>query len=78
MLSDDVNSNWYTKLNERFDLIIMRHVLEHFLDPLTVLKRIREVLSEDGVLYIAVPNNLNPTQDLEKVWFRVVHTYYFN
>lgn len=78
VLSDDVNSNWDTKLNERFDLLIMRHILEHFLDPLTVLKRIREVLSEDGVLYIAVPNNLNPTQDLEKVWFRVVHTYYFN
>lgn len=78
VLSDDVNANWDEQTDEKYDLVIMRHVLEHFLDPLTILKRVKNVLSENGTLYIAVPNNLNPTQNLEKIWFRVVHTYYFN
>ncbi|NOQ75665.1 MAG: methyltransferase domain-containing protein [Crocinitomix sp.] len=78
VLSDDVNSNWDEALTDKFGVIIMRHVLEHFLDPLLALKRIRETLSDTGILYIAVPNNLNPIQSLEKSWFRVVHTYYFN
>ena len=29
-------------------------------------------------MYLAVPNNLKPTKNLESRWFRVVHTYYFN
>ncbi|MFK8038657.1 MAG: class I SAM-dependent methyltransferase [Crocinitomicaceae bacterium] len=78
ILSDDVNANWDSKSTTKFDLIIMRHVLEHFLDPLAILKRVKNVLDEKGVLYIAVPNNLAPNQSLEKSWFRVVHTYYFN
>ena len=41
-------------------------------------KKIKASLSEDGLLYIAVPNNLRPTKNLETKWFRVVHTYYFN
>ena len=78
VLSDDVNANWDESATEKYDLVIMRHVLEHFLDPLAILKRVKNVMADNGVLYIAVPNNLNPTQNLEKIWFRVVHTYYFN
>lgn len=78
ILSGDVNTNWDNNSTNKFDLIIMRHVLEHFLDPLTILKRVNNILSENGIVYIAVPNNLKPIQSLEKSWFRVVHTYYFN
>ena len=77
-LSNDVNSNWTEQVTQPFDLIIMRHVLEHFLDPVEVLRRLRDVLSPDGLLYIAVPDSLNLALPLTDSFYRVVHTYYFN
>ncbi|SFZ92971.1 Methyltransferase domain-containing protein [Flaviramulus basaltis] len=76
IISDDVDTHWEANFAEKFDVVIMRHVLEHFLRPLEVLKKVQQVLSENGILYIAVPNNL-----LEKRsagWLRIAHTYYFN
>ena len=40
----------------QFDLIWMSHVLEHFNDPLAVLKKAYSLLPETGVLYIGVPD----------------------
>lgn len=78
ILSNDIDSNWENQCDEKFDLIIMRHVLEHFLDPISALKKVEHILNTNGIVYLAVPNNLNPTANLDKSWFRVVHTYYFN
>ena len=78
VISNDANSDWEKGSEGKYSLIILRHVLEHFLNPLEVLKKMHRSLSEDGLLYIAVPNNLLPTKNLESKWFRVVHTYYFN
>ena len=74
VISSDVDSDWEEGDSDKYDLVIMRHVLEHFLDPLAVMKKVRKVLSRDGLLYLAVPNNLKPTKNLEGRWFRVVHT----
>lgn len=41
---------------ERFDLIILSHVLEHMPDPLAELERLLFQLEPDGTLYIEVPN----------------------
>jgi len=78
ILGSDVDADWNDQLNYKFDIIIMRHVLEHFTDPVKIMKKVRNVLKPNGIVYIAVPNNLKPTQNLEKSWFRNVHTYYFN
>ena len=78
VISNDANSDWEKGNEGKYSLIILRHVLEHFLHPVEVLKKIQASLSNDGLLYIAVPNNLKPTKNLESKWFRVVHTYYFN
>lgn len=78
VLSSDVDSNWTQGRENYFDFVIMRHVLEHFSDPGAVLKKVSKVLSDEALLYIAVPNNLHPTTPLKTNWFRVVHTYYFN
>lgn len=43
-------------LPRKFDLIWMNHVLEHFKDPISALKKCYNLLSETGVLYIAVPD----------------------
>lgn len=77
LLAQDVDENWESNA-PKFDLIIMRHVLEHFLDPLTILRKVRGCLSEGGILYLAVPNAFNPSRPLQGFWFRTVHTYYFS
>ena len=40
---------------ERFDLVTLTHVLEHLLNPISVLQRLRHALA-DGVLLLEVPN----------------------
>lgn len=42
----------------KFDNICMFHVLEHVPDPGTVLRRCHDLLAPDGLLFIAVPNEL--------------------
>jgi SAM-dependent methyltransferase len=39
-----------------FDCILYPDVLEHLVDPWSVLKRHRELLSDDGVIIISIPN----------------------
>jgi SAM-dependent methyltransferase len=41
---------------ERFDLVILSQVLEHLLDPLHVLVKVRNLIKPEGVIAIAVPN----------------------
>lgn len=39
-----------------FDVIVMYHTLEHLPDPLDVLKEVKKLLREEGLLHISVPN----------------------
>lgn len=41
---------------ERFDTITMINVLEHVVDPLSALRKAAELLNDNGVLLIHVPN----------------------
>lgn len=43
-------------VENRFDVITISHVLEHLLDPATVLGLLRGHLAPDGILYVEVPN----------------------
>ncbi|MDH5445818.1 MAG: class I SAM-dependent methyltransferase [Gammaproteobacteria bacterium] len=40
----------------RFDLIYAHHVIEHLKDPMQRLNSFQNILNDDGVLYIGVPN----------------------
>ncbi|MCB1388315.1 MAG: class I SAM-dependent methyltransferase [Rhodobacteraceae bacterium] len=40
-----------------YDLIVFTHVLEHTLDPVLSLSNARDLLSENGIMSIEVPNN---------------------
>jgi len=42
--------------NLKFDLIFMSHTLEHLTNPIESLQQLRELLSHDGYLAIAVPD----------------------
>jgi len=78
VVATDVDSKWYELYPNKFDLIIMRHVLEHFLNPIESLKKTVSTLSPNGLLYLAVPNMMNPGGSLRRYWFRAAHTFYFS
>ena len=44
------------KENGKFDIITLWHVLEHFMNPVNELKKVRTLLNENGVCFIEVPN----------------------
>lgn len=77
-LSNDVFSGWEKSASGKYDFIIMRHVLEHFHEPFEVLQKAQQALSENGILYVAVPDSTHPTRSLRRDFFRVVHISYFS
>jgi SAM-dependent methyltransferase len=42
----------------RFEVITLFHVLEHVHDPRALLSRCRELLSRDGIIVMAIPNEI--------------------
>tara|TARA_Y100000590_G_scaffold9367_1_gene11531 strand:+ start:2120 stop:2944 length:825 start_codon:yes stop_codon:yes gene_type:complete len=42
--------------DEVFDVIWMSHVLEHLIEPMNFLKKIKNNLKNDGIFFIEVPN----------------------
>ena len=43
------------KLSRSADIVIYSHVLEHILDPITELTKLREIMKENSFLYIELP-----------------------
>jgi SAM-dependent methyltransferase len=54
-----------------FDLIRLSHVMEHMREPVRSLKVLRDWLTDDGILYIEVPNVLD--EAARKVRGRIFH-----
>lgn len=52
--------------NEKFNVIILRHVLEHMPDPLINLAYIRSLLSDNGFLYVETPSLYS--MGIDKKW----------
>jgi len=50
------------KPKKKYDLIILGEILEHLDDPLSMLKKMRTLLNDDGVIWVTVPMNA-PTID---------------
>lgn len=73
------NINFHFRTNAdytKYNFIIMRHVLEHFLDPLFILSQTKQILSERGFLFLALPNLARPDEPLDR-YFRPGHVFYF-
>lgn len=47
------------QFDRKFDVIIMSHVLEHIVDCRDILSKLKNALSQDGILFIEVPNCQN-------------------
>jgi SAM-dependent methyltransferase len=43
-------------LNEKFDIVILAELLEHLKDPEKIIIQAKQLLSEDGVILISLPN----------------------
>lgn len=64
VLISDLN-NFEVNGMKSFDCIVCSHVLEHLVQPEQLLKRMRHLLSADGILVVALPNTLFWQQRLE-------------
>ena len=45
-----------SELTEKYDLITMFHLLEHLVMPIDLLKKVRKMLKQEGVLFFELPN----------------------
>ncbi|WP_300665439.1 class I SAM-dependent methyltransferase [Fluviicola sp.] len=50
------------KKKEQYDVICILNVLEHVIDPVLILKQLRELVSAGGLLIILVPNDFSTLQ----------------
>ena len=66
---DDVKTNEFIENNRnKFDFIIMSHVLEHFINPSKVIQKLPELLAPNGVVYVEVPSLYNGEYRIKSVW----------
>ena len=42
---------------ERYDLVVCNNVLEHVIDPMGLLRRLRAIIAPEGLVRISVPND---------------------
>lgn len=50
------NFNEINYLKKSFDVITLWHVLEHLYDPVATLRHAKEILRDDGIILVAVPD----------------------
>lgn len=48
--------DFYTQNNNKFNVVIMQHVFEHFIDPNNKLEQFKNILLPEGVIYMEIPN----------------------
>ena len=72
---------------EKYGIIILNNVIEHVLNPKNVLKKIHNILADDGILVITAPNDFSCLQKellrkkyiYERNWLAPpMHLSYFN
>ncbi len=69
-----------TKTGQCYDLVILSHVVEHFLYPARDLKDLQRLLRPSGVVYVEVPGLLtlhNNNSQGVMLYLQTPHTHYF-
>lgn len=66
------------KFDQKFDIIVHSHTLEHVYDPKVFLTKIREILVDDGTMYISVPNMHHWLLNNYSNTLHFEHTYYLD
>lgn len=44
------------EITEKYDIVVLIHALEHIVDPITFLRKIRNILKQTGFILIEIPN----------------------
>lgn len=72
VLIDNLNRFDPTFTTNKYDCLIFADILEHVINPWTVLKKFASVLTDDGVVIASVPNVAHPwiLKNLEQGLFR--------
>lgn len=68
------------RLGRSPDIVIYSHVLEHILDPISDLRKLRLSLTRNSFLYIELPGNKNLRSSYQRDFLRLLqnaHVYYF-
>ena len=64
-----------------FDVVILNHTLEHMMNPLSVLRKVRRILKKGGVVYIDVPNFASFSAIVSREWWKYLlpseHIHHF-
>jgi len=60
---------------ERFDTITLLNVLEHVLNPISILQKAASFLKEDGILIVHVPNALAVNRTIARIMGTLVDEY---
>lgn len=63
----------FYKNNQQYDIIFLRHVLEHAENPLNMLNALLKKLTKNGFIYVEVPNIKN---GLRLFWNKYLPSYY--
>jgi len=62
-----------------FELVYSSHTLEHLKSPKESIKKTYEIMKNDGILYLEVPNiEIIKEQDMIEEWFIDKHIYHFS
>lgn len=64
-------------LNQKYDVIILSHVIEHLLDCKKVLVELNKLLEPDGIIFIEVPNCEN-NETLQSSIYTQPHIHHFS
>lgn len=71
----------FNKINGKFDMIVMSHVLEHLLDFKGALTHANSLLNDGGYLFIELPNSPKPTEikpNELQIYLNTEHIHNFN
>jgi 2-polyprenyl-3-methyl-5-hydroxy-6-metoxy-1,4-benzoquinol methylase len=62
--------------NEKFRVVLLDNVLEHVISPLSLLEQSRQLVGEDGILIIEVPNDFSILQNYALMKKYVSHPFW--
>ncbi|HRK57436.1 MAG TPA: class I SAM-dependent methyltransferase [Burkholderiaceae bacterium] len=73
----DIRTQMFDELDAACsDVVTLFHVFEHMANPQAVMKKLADVLTDDGVLVIEVPNLLQGDASPHNIFFKA-HLFYY-
>ena len=78
----DININEKISMDDKFDIVVLFHTLEHITEPITLLKNIKKLLKPKGKILIEVPNSddfhLKLNKFYKEFYWERAHIHYFS